>query len=336
MKKHWRRITIGLGCVTFVLVLALFVLARKTEPTHITFGMSFNTPYALELGLDPETVLNALVYQLGVRHFRLAAHWPLTEPTQGRFEFGWLDQQLDTVREAGGTVILGVGRRLPRWPECHIPEWAKTLDPEIQQAEILDYIEAVVTRYRDDPVITHWQVENEPFLEVFAYEHCGELDEAFLDKEIALVRTLDNSRPILVTDSGNLGTWSGAYRRGDAFGTSVYVYFWNPELGQFKTILPPWFYRVKENLMQARFGEKPTFLIELSLEPWLLEPVIAVPLNIQYERMDIEKMNEIIAYAKGTRFDRQYLWGGEWWYWLREQGETEFWNWGQRLFESNQ
>ena len=74
------------------------------------------------------------------------------------------------------------------------------------------------------------------------------------------------------TDSGNLGTWAGPYKHGDVFGTSVYIHFWNPELGQFKTVLPPWAYRVKETLMELLYGKKPSFLIELSAEPWLLEP----------------------------------------------------------------
>src|SRR5690606_23749446 len=121
--------------------------------------------------------------------------------------------------------------------------------------------------------VIYWQVENEPYLEVFAKEYCQELDEAFLLEEIELVRSIDPTRPILVTDSGNLGLWKNAYKHGDAFGTSVYVYFWNPELGQFETVLPPWFYRVKENLLKLLYGNKQTFLIELSLEPWLLEPV---------------------------------------------------------------
>src|SRR5690606_663296 len=146
---------------------------------------------------------------------------------------------------------------------------------------------------------------------VFAYDHCGEFDEDFFLEEIALVRSLDATRPLLVTDSGNLGRWSGAYRHGDVFGTSVYVYFWNPELGQFRTLLPAWFYRVKENIMAWRYGEKPTMLIELSAEPWLLEPITKVPLDVQYSRMDVEKFNDIMDYAKDTRFDTQYLWGAE-------------------------
>lgn len=328
-----------LGKIVFAVLVAitllsvtLFFLARKAEPERITYGMSFNAPYARELGLDEEEVLDAIIHDLGVRHFRLAAHWTLTEPERDTYDFTWMDRQLAQVREAGGTVIFGVGRRLPRWPECHVPPWAKELSWEEQKEEIRAYMRAVVERYKDDPVITYWQVENEPYLEVFAKDHCGEFDEAFLEEEVALVRSLDPSRPILVTDSGNLGTWRGAYKHGDAFGTSVYVYFWNPELGQFKTVLPPWFYRVKENVMSLLYGEKRTFLIELSLEPWLLEPVTDVPIDVQYSRMDIEKMNTILAYARDTRFDTQYLWGGEWWYWLKDKGHPEMWERGKGLF----
>lgn len=332
MKRRWK-ILGTLGAVAVLLLIVLLILARKDVPDKIIYGMSYNVPYARELGLEPDKVFDAILHDLGVRHLRLAAHWTLIEPAPDQYDFSWMDADIKKAEEAGAQVIFGVGRRLPRWPECHVPQWAQELSWEDQQKEIREYIEAVVTRYKDSPAITHWQVENEPFLEVFAHDHCGDLDEAFLEEEVALVRTLDPSRPILVTDSGNLGMWHGAYRAGDAFGTSVYVYFWNPELGQFRTVLPAWAYRAKENILSFLFGQKETFLIELSLEPWLIEPVVNVPLADQFERMDLEKMDEILRYAEDTRFEKQYLWGAEWWYWLKEQGHPEIWERGQTLFK---
>jgi hypothetical protein len=294
--------------------------------------MSFNTVYARELGLDWKETYDAILGDLGVRNLRLAAHWPMIEPVKDVYNFDELDYQIKEAEEAGATVVLAVGRRLPRWPECHIPKWAIEKSWEEQKAELVNYIEAVVTRYKDSPAIIYWQVENEPYLSMFAFEHCGQLDEEFLKREIALVKSLDATRPVLVTDSGNLGTWAGAYSNGDAFGTSVYVHFWNPELGQFKTFLPPWFYRAKERVMELRYGEKPTFLIELSAEPWLVEPVVNVPLDIQFTRMDVQKFNDILNYAADTRYDKQYLWGAEWWYWLMLQDKPEMWQRGQEVF----
>jgi len=332
MKKRFKKILVILAIVLVVIGFTLFLLARKDIPEKITYGISYNVPYVKELGLNPNEVFDAFLYDLQVRHFRLSAHWTLIEPTRNQFDFAWMDTDLRKAEKAGAQVIFGIGRRLPRWPECHLPDWAKTLSWEEQKIELREYIEAVVLRYKDSPAITHWQVENEPYLSLFAHDYCGDLDEAFLEEEIALVKRLDPTRPVLVTDSGNLGTWNGAYTHGDAFGTSVYVYFWNPELGQFKTVLPPWFYRAKENVMAFLHGEKETFLIELSLEPWLLEPISKVPIEIQYSRMNIEKFNEIIAYAENTRYEKQYLWGGEWWYWLSKNGHPEMWERGKELY----
>jgi hypothetical protein len=315
-----------------VLVFAVWLLAQKPAPKEITYGMSFNTSYARELGLDWRATYDAILDELQVRHLRLAAHWPMIEPASGVYNFEELDYQIKRAEEVGATVVLAVGRRLPRWPECHVPDWAGALSTTERQAAQTRYLEQVIRRYQNSPAVTMWQIENEPFLEVFAFEHCGELDVDYLDKEIMTVKEIDATRPVLVTDSGNLGTWVGAYRRGDVFGTSVYVHFWNPELGQFRTILPAWAYRVKDNLMQVLFGTKPTMLIELSAEPWLLEPVKDVPLDVQFTRMNLEKFEDILLYAAETRYERQYLWGAEWWYWLDQQGHPEMWERGKRLF----
>jgi len=330
--KKWHKWSLYILLVVMVLSVSVFLLARKPIPERIVYGMSFNTIYADELGLDWREVYDAILDDLGVRHLRLAAHWPMVEPSPGEYNFEELDYQIARAEEVGADVIFAVGRRLPRWPECHVPEWGTNLAWEDQKSEIREYLEVVIERYKDSPSIIYWQVENEPYLEVFAKEHCNELDEEFLIEEIEIVRELDPTRPILVTDSGNLGLWAKAYKHGDAFGTSVYVYFWNPELGQFRTALPPWFYRFKENVISLFYGDKPTFLIELSAEPWLLEPIVDVDVETQYSRMDVDKIKEILDYARDTRYERQYLWGAEWWYWLKLKGHNEIWDLGRELY----
>ncbi len=332
--KLWLKILYWALLIVVLVSLAVFLLAQKPVPSQIIYGMSFNTLYAEELGLDWREVYDAILNDLGVTHLRLAAHWPMVEGEPGVYNFEELDYQIARAEEMKADVIFGVGRRLPRWPECHVPEWAQPLDWELQKEHIREYIKVVVNRYKESPAITHWQVENEPYLAVFAQEHCEAIDDDFFHEELELVKSLDGTRPILITDSGNLGLWHHAYDHADAFGTSVYVYFWNPELGQFKTVLPPWFYRVKENFIKLFYGDKPTYLIELSAEPWLLEPVTEVDIETQYSRMDIDKLNGILDYAKETRYEKQYLWGAEWWYWMRENGHPEMWNRGLEIFSN--
>jgi hypothetical protein len=328
-----RKILFYIIAIILLLACVVFLLARKEIPEQITYGMSFNTLYANELGLDWKETYDAILLDLGVRHLRLAAHWPMIEPRDDVYNFQELDYQIARAEEVGADVVLAVGRRLPRWPECHIPTWVETKTSTEQEEELLEYISVVVNRYKNSPAVTYWQIENEPYLEVFAKEHCGEFDEAFFEREVAHFRSIDSSRPFLITDSGNLGTWAGPYKHGDAFGTSVYVHFWNPELGQFRTILPPWFYRVKEAIVELMYGEKETMLIELSAEPWLLGPIVETDIETQYSRMDLEKFNDILEYAANTRYKKQYLWGAEWWYYLKLKGHSEMWARGKELFK---
>lgn len=313
--------------------IAWYVLTHEPYPEDIQYGVSFNTLYARELGLEWEEVYTAILDDLQVRHLRLAAHWPMIAPNENEWNFAELDTQVRLAEERGAEIVLAVGRRLPRWPECHIPVWAQEKTWDEQKALLRVYLEQVVNRYKDSPALRYWQVENEPFLTVYAEEQCGNLDKDFLDEEIALVRELDASHPILVTDSGNLGMWYGAYKRGDSFGTSVYVYLWNEATGPLETILPPETYIAKRKFLELVYGKKESMLIELSAEPWLNVPIVDADIETQLSRMNIEKFEKIIKYAKETRFQKQYLWGAEWWYWLKEVEEhPEFWERAKKLY----
>lgn len=318
--------------LTILFIAALAVLSFRASPVETEYGMTFSAPYAREIGIDWKESYRAMLDELGVKHIRVPVYWSLVEPVRGVYDWQDIDFQVNEARAHGATVILAVGRRVPRWPECHIPGWAKEVSWEEEKEEVRAYIEATVERYKDNQTVTMWQVENEPYLRFFADEHCDVLDEHFLDEEIALVKSLDD-RPVLITDSGNLGYWASAYRRADVFGTSVYLYFWNEPVGAFRTILPSAYYRIKANLMNLVFGTKPIILSELSLEPWLGAHIQDVPLHEQLERMSIDKFHETIAYAQETSFGMQYLWGVEWWYYMKaKQGHPEFWEAGKVLF----
>lgn len=317
--------------ILITLTAVLFALAQGTVPTHIQYGVTFSAPHAKEIGLHWKDVYTAMLDDLGVRRMRLSAYWDEIEPVRGKFLWDDLDYQIAEAKKRNAEVILSVGRRLPRWPECHVPGWANTLPWDEQKKEALKQMTSVIERYKDERTIVMWQVENEPFLTAFATEHCGWLDEDFLEEEVALVRSLDG-RPILITDGGNFGLWYGAYRVGDVFGTSMYLYFWRPDVGLFRSVLPPAYYHAKSNLMRFLLGEKKIILSELSLEPWLAAHVDDVPLDEQTMRMSIEKMREIVDYARQSPFDTQYLWGVEWWYWMKERGHSEFWDFAKQLY----
>jgi len=330
--NHFKKTLKGLAWTTVVVALFLTLFSFGKDPDRISYGVSFSKYYSDELGISWKEIFIATLDELKVRKLRLVAYWPMVEPENGVYSFTDLDFQMNEAKERNTSVILAVGRRLPRWPECHIPGWAKDFSWEDQKKEILAYLGEVVGRYKSYENIIYWQVENEPFLSVFAKENCGALDEDFLHEEISLVKQLDPKRPVLITDSGNLGLWAGAWRSGDVFGTSAYLYLWNPEFGQVKSLYLPSFYKIKKNLMTFFFGAKRSILIELSLEPWLLEPTVRAPLETQLDRMGIDKWNEVVLFAGETGFDEQYLWGVEWWYFMKENGHPEYWKKAKALF----
>lgn len=323
-----------IAVLVFLFFLALYFFFSYTHKVEYPdYGVSFNTMYAEELGLNWKEVYDAFLDDLGVKRVRLAAHWTMVEPQQGEFSFTELDYQIRKAEQKDVEIIFAVGKRLPRWPECHVPEWAKGLNKQQQEEKILLYIEEIVNRYKSSDAIIVWQVENEPFLSSYAKTHCINFDEDFLKKEIALVKSLDEkNRPILITDSGELSTWRKTFGLGDMFGTTLYVYSFNSVLGEFRNPFLPGFYMFRSNLWKFLGSDNEAIIAELSLEPWLDKPIIDEQLSVQIERMSPEKFDTVIQFAKQTGMKTQYLWGAEWWYYMKLQGNEWYWNKGKELF----
>ncbi len=310
------------------------ILAIRPSIEKITYGVSFSKFHSDELKLDWKKTYLAILDDLKVKNLRLSAHWPMIEPTASKYNFEEIDFQMEEAKKRDISVILAIGRRLPGWPECHVPDWAQKLSESEQRDKILKLLEVLVNRYKNYPNLKYWQVENEPFLGFFGRSHCELPDEDFLKKEIELVRANDKNHLVLVTDSGEFGFWNQSYQNGDIFGTSMYLYVWSAWFGPIRYPIGPSFFRVKQAVVELLKGKKPKILIELSGEPWLLSPIVETSLEIQFQRMDMNKLNEVINFASKSSFDTQYLWGAEWWYWLsQEQNHPEFWQRAKELFK---
>ena len=81
-------------------------------------------------GLDWKETYLALLDDLKVKNLKIAAHWDLIEPQDGVYDFADLDWQLEQARLHNAKVMLAIGMKTPRWPECHVPEWAKNIGKE--------------------------------------------------------------------------------------------------------------------------------------------------------------------------------------------------------------
>jgi len=317
--------------ILILFVKALFFIGSPPQAEKITWGVNFSHKHAQNLGLDWQKAYLALIDDLGVKNIKLGVYWDLIEPKKGEYNFSDLDWQVKTAEDKGIKLLPVIGMKAPRWPECHIPQWAADLNKEEQQREVLGMIKEIIQRYKGSSSITKWQVENEPF---FPFGECKWTDKDFLKKEIDLVKSLDDQkRPIVISDSGEGSFWFTAAQLGDVVGTTMYRKVWST---QFKTYLnypfPPVFYWRKAEIIRKIFNKK-VICVELQAEPWGPELLYSSPLGEQEKTMNPEQFQKNIEFAKKTGFDEFYLWGSEWWYWMKEkQNKPEIWNEAKKLF----
>ncbi len=341
MKKILKALIFCLIIIVIILVIIFcyFFVGSVPESKNITWGVDFSQMQAENLKLNWKETYLAIIDDLGVKNIKLHTQWDWIEGKKDNYYFDDVDWQLSQAESKGVKIIYVVGMKSGRWPECHIPVWATNLSKADQQQELLKYIKEVVLRYKNNDAIIDWQVENEP---LFNFGQCPSWyydNGDFLKTEVALVKSLDSSRPVIISDSGEQSSWFGAAKIADIVGITMYREVWahitNSFGFNFSSFLSPVTYWRKALLIKKIFG-KDVICIELQAEPWASKPFYDVPLSEQEKTMNPELFEKNIEYAKETGLDKFYFWGVEWWYWMKtKQGRPEIWQEAQKLFQQN-
>lgn len=311
----------------------LFILSRgpSYDPKEFEYGITFSNRQSIDLGLDWKQVYLAMLDELQVKNLRLPAYWDELEQTRGQYDWSDLDWQIDEAEKRNVSLILVLGQRVPRWPECHIPAWAENLGDTERKQATLEHIQKTLSRYKNRPSIRFWQVENEPFLPNFGI--CPAFDKKFLDEEIALVKELD-TRSVIVTDSGELSLWAMAAKRADVFGTTMYLDTYSRMLKSYIHYpITPAFFRVKKNLANLFAGPEDWIVIELQGEPWGRLSFQTLEQAERDKTMTPDRFKNTIEFIRTTGFNTFYWWGVEYWYWEKTVNNNPFyWNTAQQLF----
>jgi hypothetical protein len=325
---------------------------------ELQIGTTFSPTQSEYLGLNWQDTYLAIL-QSGFDVVRLGTYWSQIEPKPDAYDFRTLDWQLDQARRLGVPVVLTVGVKAPRWPEYFIPEWVREHVPikrgdnvarfELVRARALKFIRTVVTRYRDDPIIRCWQVENEPF------DRSGPdywwSDREFVTEEVALVRALDTRRrPIVMTVATYPNGWlrfgarvfqptdplPDTMRLCDIVGFNIYpvvsqqignlkLYFWTE-----RTARQRYYAGLRD---YARRNGRSAWIMELQAEPW--EPGHLVytgdaPLPTANPELARQAFDEF----HGLGFSTIFLWGAEYWHFRRvRHQDSGWWNMARGLFQ---
>ncbi len=306
-----------------VIALFLYVVYQQdyTQP-KITWGISFSNIYAKELGLDWQQTYLAILNDLHPTNLRLSNYWKEVEPANGQYDFSAVDWQIEQAQKKGIKVLLTVGRRQPRWPECHDPAWVKSYPTSEANAKVLELLKTEVQHFAKYDNIVAWQVENEPLLAVFG--QCPTPDKNFLQQEYDLVASLDQ-RPVFLTDSGELSGWFRVASISNYIGSTMYRVVWNKWTGFWRYSWPPAWYRLHAFLVKNIYGQKKIIVTELQAEPWTWKDMKEMTIAEQNESMTLKDLKDTLEFARQTGFSEYYIWGAEWMYWRKTQGDASFW-----------
>ncbi len=325
------------GIITTLLVLFFGFLAIgwifSLRHTPVTYGLTFSVERTQELGLDWKKTYLDILTELQPKYVRLSAAWPTVEPAQGQFNWAETDWLLDEAGKRGVLVTLAIGQKTPRWPECRWPIWARTITVAERKTALLNYAKGVVEHYHSHPALEMWQVENEPFIP-FEFGECDLFDRDVVSDEVAAVRSIDQIHPVLMTDSGELGTWREALAAGDWFGTTLYrvVNFPNG-WPMYYDWVPPKFFALAAWLRGTAAAE--IYIAELQGEPWFTRATpLTVSAEAQTKLFPTERLERHAWVAEHIGSPRVYWWGAEWWYFMKEkQNEPAYWHEAREIMQ---
>lgn len=298
-------------------------------PFETRVGTTFSPWEAERRGLDYEEAYERLL-DSPLQVIRLGSFWSEVE-THGWGRLDWLVQR---ALEADKQIVIAVGVKSPRWPEfwaparlrlADAPAWSK-LDQSVPslRSEALSFITEVVLRYRDQPHLVAWQVENEPLDP--AGRDMWSLSDELLAAEVELVRLLDD-RPLALTfylplamecDLQYLGdcpmSLAGFFpvsgdrlldllEGGDVLGVDVYTSIGGAQAGE------DWQPEVAHWQQRAREAGVELWVTEAQAEPWPTASSGERNVQIVTAQRSLELYEQLAAMGIETIL----LWGSEHW-----------------------
>lgn len=334
---------IGIVIVTIVIFLvgSMYGIARwyiaSQANNEFKFGATFIPNYARYFDLEPQQTMQAMIDDLNLRHFRLVSYWDEIEKTPGVYDFSELDWQFEKAKNSGSTVSLAIGLRQPRWPECHMPDWAESQPKDVWYPQLKYFMGKVIDRYKNHPSLQSYQLENEFFLDVFGI--CPDFSRDRLIDEYEFVKKKDPTHTVIISRSNNAIGLPLGQPRPDKFAISVYKRVWDTTFTKryFEYPFPAWFYGFLAGAGQILTG-KDMIIHELQTEPWGPDKGIKeISIAEQNKSLNAQRLTDRIAYGKATGMREVDLWGVEMWYWRKTKlGDPSLWDAGTKAIRDYQ
>lgn len=326
-KNRWRLRLAIVSILIFILAFENLLLMlryhRLNKNIPETVGVSFSQVQAERFGSDWRENYLAIMDDLQFKNIRISAYWDRVEPKAGQYDFQETDWMIDEAGKRGVKITLVVGQKNIRYPECYYPDWVNSADTAKTSEQAIDMVKAVTQHYRDNSTVVAWQLENEFLLKSFGVCPSELLTNQQLQKELTALKSIDSSRPIILTQSDQFGfPIKGPF--GDVFGFSMYRWSWNGNIGYWRYPQSGEYFWWKASLISLLYNQQ-IKIHELQAEAW--GPVGNEYLNYDESQksMNPKQFRDNIQYVRETRVRNYDLWGAEWWWHMKQQGHPEMW-----------
>ena len=333
--KWFRRLSFGIGFLFNLLIWTIIALAAmwsisswynyQQGDKQLVWGASWSVKQAERLGLDPETDLDRFLSEVPIERLQLMSYWDQIEPQDDNYDFTSLDELLIIAKSRNVKVSLQIGLHQPRWPRCHIPDWAGNLDDDEFSTQLKEYITQVINRFDGEIHVIQYQLESAIF------QVDKELCSHYLDKEDLIdlyqfVKEL-TEKEIAVSRPNNSFIWRKQNPSPDSFGLKLEPYLdkhsWLEKY--FQQSLPSGYYSFTAGNLKIFHSESDIFISDLGVEPAGLDDhPVDLKLDPQMTSSGLEQISDLLNYAHKTNIRTIDLRGAEWWFLQKENGDDRF------------
>jgi hypothetical protein len=318
---------------------------------NVRYGFSYSFEQAGWYGIDPRQGFVALLERYDFAWARLPFFWDQVIDENGNLNLDDLEWAIEEAGKRDVKVVVAVGLKTPYYPEFHIPDYIAsqvkfgeriTADHPVAD-DVVEIDKKVVRELSRHKNISHWQVENEPFL---ANINNMVIDESLIRAEAQAVRESDPlGRPLIFSNAAR-GAYDKKYLKlleiaqpGDVLSVNAYFKTQGVDLfalGIFgKEIHVRWPKRFTWPVQSWLFlspdyegirktaGSKgvEVWVVEMQAEPYIRVIGNAYENRFAYGADDLAKAEEFV---RSKRFENIGFWGVHFWQFKEKHGDISW------------
>lgn len=344
----------------FFLLLLLLILNAFLNPVpeknvplgfEPNYGVSYSFEQAGWYSLDPRKSYIELLDSVEFGWVRLPFFWDQMTDENGNLKIEDLEFATREAQKRNVKVVIALGLKTPYYPEYHLPGYIASqlnfgerigINHPVAR-DLLEIDRKLVSALSKYDNISHWQIENEPFL---ANINNWKINKSLLQAEVEVVKGIDGQkRPIILNHVGP-SLFDKKYKEllsllepNDVLGVNAYFKTQGTYLFTFKILdnevkvnWPTWLVWP----VQSWVGLSPDFsglekeaqragvnlwILEMQAEPYIRDIESANAVNFFFKPSDIYNAD---LYLKSHQIHNVGLWGAHFWQFRQKAGDNSW------------